>query len=169
MKFLFCKLIIVSVLMLCVLTSKLMLANAWTWSKKMKNTQKSTRKYLFHFAQERLTWGSHRKTRKKVCWSAIGSDPPKLVDTQKLVAYLEFCCFHCSSTRAVCEPPMHMFGNLLLEVKLQGFSDSWINQLIMYYQSLYITYFTRFFPWCNFMVCLVATIFFNYITNKLHL
>ena len=30
--------------------------------------------------------------KKKVCWSAIGSDSQKLVDTQKLVAHWEFCC-----------------------------------------------------------------------------
>ena len=45
------------------------------------------------------TRGSHkaheekqRKTKNKVCWSAIGSDSQKLVDTQTLVAHLEFCC-----------------------------------------------------------------------------
>ena len=34
------------------------------------------------------------KTKKKVCWSAIGSDSQKLVGTQKLVAHLEFCCIY---------------------------------------------------------------------------
>ena len=29
--------------------------------------------------------------KKKFCWSAIGSDSQKLVDTQTLVAHLEFC------------------------------------------------------------------------------
>ena len=39
------------------------------------------------------TRGSWRKTKKKVCWSAIESESQKLVDTQTLVAHLEFCSF----------------------------------------------------------------------------
>ena len=37
--------------------------------------------------------GSRRKTKKKVFWSSIGSDSQSLVDTQMLVAHLEFLCF----------------------------------------------------------------------------
>ena len=56
--------------MLCILTSKRMLAHAFSWSKTMKNIQKSW-KSTFSIM---CTKGSWRKTKKKVCWSAIGSD-----------------------------------------------------------------------------------------------
>ena len=67
--------------------------HAFAWSKTIKNTWKWVKKYLFHHAHERHKRGLRRKTKKKVCWSAIGSDSQKLVDTLKLVAHLEFCCF----------------------------------------------------------------------------
>ena len=75
-------------MMLCISTTKRMLAHAFAWSKMIKNIWKWVKKNLFHHAH-----GLQRKTKKKVCWSAIGSDSQKLVDTLKLVAHLEFCCF----------------------------------------------------------------------------
>ena len=39
------------------------------------------------------------KMRNKVCWSAMRSDSLKLVDTQKLVAHLEFCCLLASESQ----------------------------------------------------------------------
>ena len=80
--------------MLCILTREPMLAHAFSWSKTIKNTQKWVKKYLFHHAYERHTRGLWRKQKKKVCWSAIGSDSQKLVNTLKLVAHLEFCGFY---------------------------------------------------------------------------
>ena len=40
--------------LLCILTSKHMLAHVFAWSKTMKNIWKSWKKYLFHHACERL-------------------------------------------------------------------------------------------------------------------
>ena len=57
---------------------------------KQWKTFKNHRKSTFSIMHTRGSW---RKTKKKVCWLAIGSDSQKLVDTQKLVAHLEFCCF----------------------------------------------------------------------------
>ena len=78
---------------MCISTRERMLAHEFAWSKTTINIQKWRKKYLFHHACERHTRGLRRKMKKKVCWSAIGSDSQKLVDTQKLVAHLEFCCF----------------------------------------------------------------------------
>ena len=58
--------------------------------KHLKMSKKST----FFIMHMRGTWEAYEaKRRQKVCWSAIGSDSQKLVDTLKLVAHLEFCCF----------------------------------------------------------------------------
>ena len=55
--------------MLCISTSKRMLAHVFAWLKTVKNIWKLWKKYLFHHVHERLdTW---RKMKKKVCWSAI--------------------------------------------------------------------------------------------------
>ena len=71
------------------LTSECMLAHAFAWSKTTKffeNYEKNTF-FIMH------TRGLQRKTKIKVCWSAIGIDSQKLVDAQKLVVHLEFCFF----------------------------------------------------------------------------
>ena len=66
--------------MLCISTSKRMLAHTFTWLKSTENIEKWWKKYLLLHTHERLRKDSWRKLKKKVCWSAIGSDSQKLVD-----------------------------------------------------------------------------------------
>ena len=70
-------------LMLCISNQ---LTHACAWVRMVENDEK-------HRNHCMCTRGLQRKTKKKVCWSAIGSDSQKLVDTLRLVAHLEFCCF----------------------------------------------------------------------------
>ena len=63
-----------------------------TRSKTFKNHEKVPFSSCTREAHARLTKKNKGK-QKKVCWSAIGSDSQKLIDTQTLVENLEFCCF----------------------------------------------------------------------------
>ena len=70
--------------LLCILTSKQMLAHAFACIRMVENDQKHKKMMKkVHFsscipeAHVRLT----KKKEKKVCWSVIGSDSQKLVDT----------------------------------------------------------------------------------------
>ena len=80
--------------MLRISTSERMLAHAFAWSKTIENTRKWVKStfFIMHTRGSREALNEkRRKTKKKVCWSAIGGDSQKLVDTQMLVANLEFC------------------------------------------------------------------------------
>ena len=93
-----------SPLVLCISTSKCMLAHAFTWSQTMKNAWKLSKNYFFHHMHERLT----QEHEEKCIFLAFRSDYQTLVDTQKLVAPQQF---HVNLVIFVREPLVSMIKN----------------------------------------------------------
>ena len=79
--------------------------HAFAWSKTIKNAQKWVKKSTFFIMRTRGSLRAHKeKWKKKVCWSAIGSDSQKLVDTHFWVFLI--VCDHanaCASMRSLVE------------------------------------------------------------------